>query len=346
MSDTDKKSPWARTWGLAKKALFQVDAERVHEGVLSGLAAKSKVGSCTPKHELPVELMGLTFTNPLGVAAGLDKNGVAVPALAGMGFGFVEAGTVTWHPQPGNDKPRLFRLQDDEAIMNRMGFNNEGAVKLGERLAQWRKDDRIHVPVGVNLGKSKITPNEDAADDYRQSFAATADVADYMVVNISSPNTPGLRDLQTGDAVKELLTTIADANAKRATPRPLLLKLAPDLADEDAHVCAQAALDSGAQGLIVSNTTISREGLKGPVPEGSGGISGRPLFDRSTALLASLSSSFKGKLVFIGVGGIFDADDARKKREAGADLVQAYTGFIYGGPSFANDVVTGLNGAW
>ncbi|MCP4504632.1 MAG: quinone-dependent dihydroorotate dehydrogenase [Deltaproteobacteria bacterium] len=326
-------------WRVTREALFQVDAERIHEAALVAMNARSKFGRCEPKQKMPVNVAGIEFPNPLGVAAGLDKNGVAVPALAGLGFGFVEVGTVTWHPQPGNARPRLFRLQDDQAILNRMGFNNKGARALADQLAHWRNLGRIQVPVGVNLGKSKITPNDEAALDYKRSFSATADVADYMVVNISSPNTPGLRDLQTRDEVLRILNAVGDENEKRQTPRPLFLKLAPDLNDDDARVCAEATIESGAQGLIVSNTTVSRDGLLSVVPEGGGGISGRPLKTRSTELLRALTKEFSDDLAFIGVGGVFDANDAQQKLDAGADLVQSYTGFIYQGPTFAKRVV-------
>ena len=225
--------------------------------------------------------------------------------------------------------------------MNRMGFNNHGATVIGQRLAKLREKDRIHVPLGVNLGKSKVTENADAAADYRSSFQETAEFADYIVVNISSPNTPGLRDLQKQDEVKKILDTIGDVNEKRESPRPVLLKIAPDLANEDALACAASAHESHCHGLIISNTTISRDGLSGPVPEGAGGISGEPIFERSTKQLRLVTSAFPD-FPCIGVGGIMNASHAREKIDAGAALLQVYSGFIYGGPRFPIDLLTGL----
>lgn len=339
-------------WGLARRALFRLDAERAHRLAMRALSLYARV-SPTPgaddvaRHpSLARDLFGVRFPNLLGLAAGFDKDAEAVPAWSALGFGFVEIGTVTWHAQPGNPKPRLFRLPADGALLNRMGFNNEGAARVAERLERWRARGSVVVPVGVNLGKSKVTPNDEAPADYRRSFERCADLADYVVVNVSSPNTPGLRDLQAEGELSRLLDVLANANAKRATPRPLLLKIAPDLDDEGALACARVARERAFSGLIVSNTTISRAGLLGPVPKGPGGISGRPLFARSTALLELLARehgrAHGGPLVLVGAGGIFDAEDARKKLAAGADLLQAYTGFVYGGPRFARQLLSGL----
>jgi dihydroorotate dehydrogenase len=288
------------------------------------------------------DVLGMRFPNPLGLAAGFDKDAECVPAWCALGFGFVEVGTVTAHAQPGNPKPRLFRIPQDRALKNRLGFNNHGAAACARALERWRAMGRVTIPVGVNIGKSKITPNEKAADDYRASFTAIADVADYVVVNVSSPNTPGLRDLQRADELRAILDVVCGENAKRAAQRPVLVKLAPDLAIEDAHACAETAIASGCKGLVVTNTTISAEGLKGAVPAGPGGISGAPLFARSTEMLRALASVHKPKLAFIGVGGVMDADGVRAKLEAGADLVQSYTGFIYAGPSFARTALAPL----
>jgi dihydroorotate dehydrogenase len=248
---------------------------------------------------------------------------------------------VTAIPQPGNPRPRLFRLPQDEALMNRLGFNNHGAQVVGQRLAALREKDRIRIPVGINLGKSRSVDNANAAADYRASFRETAEFSDYVVVNISSPNTPGLRDLQERDEIRKILDVIGDENEKRSFPRPVLLKLAPDLADEDALACAKAAAASHCHGFIISNTSIVKEGLRSPVPEGSGGISGRPIFRRSTEMLQLISQTL-GDLPCIGVGGIMDVHSARAKENAGAMLLQVYSGFIYGGPQFPITILRGL----
>ncbi len=336
-------------WKLARAALFLVDAERVHRLAMTSLSAWSRVctvdlpqGDPARAASLAREALGLRFPNPLGLAAGFDKDAECIPAWQALGFGFVEVGTVTAKAQPGNDKPRLFRLPGDRALLNRLGFNNHGAAACAARLADVRKRARVKIPVGVNIGKTKVVPLEDAAADYAESFAAVADVADYVVVNVSSPNTPGLRDLQRIDELSRVLDAVCGPNARRAAPRPILVKLAPDLADDDARACAAAAADAGCAGLVVSNTTISREGLVGPVPEGPGGISGAPLFERSTGLLRTLAGEFGRRLTFIGVGGVEDGAGARAKLEAGAALVQSYTGFVYGGPSWPRRVLREL----
>jgi dihydroorotate dehydrogenase len=331
-------------WRALRSLLFTVDAERVHRLAMASLAAYARVCSVDPP-STPTSrrtVFGVSFPNPLGLAAGFDKDAEAVPAWAALGFGFVEVGTVTALAQPGNDKPRLFRIPADRALKNRLGFNNHGAAACARALSAWRGMGRVALPVGVNIGKSKVTPLERAAEDYQTSFTAIADVADYVVVNVSSPNTPGLRDLQRTDELARILDAVGNANAKRAVTRPILVKLAPDLALEDAHACARTAIESGCRGLVVSNTTIVADGLRGPVPQGPGGISGAPLFERSTAMLRALAAEHKPKLAFIGVGGVMDAASMNAKLAAGADLVQAYTGFIYGGPGFARECVRGL----
>lgn len=329
------------SWRLARKALFAVDAEAVHHLAMASLRAWSRVCSVDrPRSDvarapaLQVEALGLVFPNPLGLAAGFDKDAVAVPAWQALGFGFIEVGTVTARAQPGNERPRLFRIPADRALKNRMGFNNAGAAACARRLEGWRAAGRVKVPVGVNIGKTKVVDNADAAADYRESFRAVADAADYVVVNVSSPNTPGLRALQQKDDLLRVLEVIGGENARRQAPRPVLVKLAPDLALEDARGCAEAAVQSGCRGLVLTNTTIDPAGLAGPVPEGPGGISGAPLFSRSTEMLRALAGEYAGKLTFIGAGGIEDGATLKAKLDAGAALAQAYTGFVYGGPGF------------
>jgi dihydroorotate dehydrogenase len=335
-------------WRLSRTALFALDAEQVHRLAMTSLAAWSRVCSVdlpdtdVARHpSLRREVAGLSFPNPLGLAAGFDKDAEAVPAWQALGFGFVEVGTVTALPQRGNPRPRLFRLPEDRALFNRLGFNNHGAAMCARSLEVWRTAGRVRVPVGVNIGKTKVVENEAAAEDYRTSFRTTADLADYIVVNVSSPNTPGLRDLQKGDELKKILDVVCGENAKRTAARPIFVKLAPDLSLEDARACARIAREAGAKGLVVSNTTISREGVKAPVPEGPGGISGAPLFERSTAMLRALASENQD-LAFIGVGGIEGGATLEAKLAAGATVAQAYTGFVYGGPSWPRRVLRAL----
>ncbi len=332
---------------LARSVAFRVDAERVHHMAMAGLRAYSRVcdveqrGDLCTHPSLERVVCGVRFRNPLGLAAGFDKDARCIPAWHALGFGFVEVGTVTRHPQPGNDTPRLFRLPNDDALLNRLGFNNRGAVACATALRRWRDAGRVRVPIGVNIGKSKITPADEATHDYAFSFDAVCDVADYVVVNVSSPNTPGLRDLQQVHALRDIVVPLVDKAAKRSAALPLFVKLAPDLSDDDAIAIAAMCQDVGVSGLVVSNTTISRDGLRGPIPDGPGGISGKPLFARSTALLSLLSRA-QPTLAYMGVGGVFTAEDARRKIQAGASLVQAYSGFVYRGPGFARDVVRGL----
>lgn len=336
-------------WRTLRSFLFQMDAEQAHHFAMNVLTRWSQVCPAAPgpsdvsrAPELRRDVLGLSFPNPLGLAAGFDKDAQVIAAMAHLGFGFLEVGTVTFHAQPGNPKPRLFRLPSDGALLNRLGFNNDGAAVCAERLASERAKNRIRVPLGVNLGKSKVVANEDAAEDYCRSFELVADYADYIVINVSSPNTPGLRELQEEGALRQVLEAVMNANEQRAKSVPVLLKLAPDLTDEAAMRAAEVAIDAGLRGLIVSNTTLSRDGLVGPVPEGPGGISGRPLFARSTELLRLLASAHRPRLAMVGVGGICSPADARAKLDAGADLVQVYTGFIYGGPRFPRQVLRHL----
>ena len=336
-------------WPLARAALFKLDPEQAHNLTLGLLARWSAlfdgrlgVTDIARRPALSRDVMGLHFPNPIGLAAGLDKQGEAVPAWQALGFGFVEVGTVTALPQPGNPRPRLFRLTADEALVNRMGFNNGGAEAMARRLQHLRARGLPEIPLGVNLGKSKVTPAERAADDYRQSFERLGELADYVVVNISSPNTPGLRDLQRVDEVARILEAIQGPNQRLSRPRPLLVKLAPDLADDEAIECARAALEAGATGLILTNTTIRFEGLRSSTEGMSGGLSGRPLLSRSTELLGKVRAALGPEPVIIGVGGILDPEGARAKLAAGADLIQVYTGLIYRGPGFVRELLRGL----
>jgi dihydroorotate dehydrogenase len=282
---------------------------------------------------LRVSALGLEFAGPLGLAAGFDKDGLGVTALGRLGFGHVEVGTVTAQAQPGNPRPRLFRLPRDRALLNRMGFNNAGAIDVAARL---RESDRT-VPIGVNIGKTKAVPDSEAVTDYVSSAIALARVADYLVVNVSSPNTPGLRDLQSVDRLRPILGSVREALDKVATRRvPLLVKIAPDLADPDVDAVADLALELELDGIIATNTTISRAGLHTPADEvaalGAGGVSGAPVADRALAVLCRLRARVGDGVLLIAAGGVESAEDAWERIRAGATLVQGYTGFIYGGP--------------
>jgi dihydroorotate dehydrogenase len=282
--------------------------------------------------KLKRELFGLTFDNPVGLAAGFDKNAAMYNDLAYCGFGFIEIGTVTPVGQPGNPKPRLFRLKKDSAIINRMGFNNDGVDLAVKNL----KKRRTNVLIGGNIGKNKVTPNDKANDDYIKCFNVLFDYVDYFVVNVSSPNTPNLRELQDKEPLTALLQTLQDENAKKTQRKPVLLKIAPDLTDEQLDDIIDIVKEVNLDGLIATNTTVSRHGLKTSAEEiekiGAGGLSGKPLVDRSTEVIRYLAEKSNKSFPIIGVGGIHTADDAIAKLEAGADLVQLYTGFIYEGP--------------
>jgi dihydroorotate dehydrogenase len=290
---------------------------------------------------------GLNFANPLGLAAGYDKDGEAARAWAQLGFGFAELGTVTRHPQPGNPQPRLFRLVADEAVLNRMGFNNRGAAALADRLAAYWDRDRPPIPIGINLGKSKVTELAAAADDYRYSFERLYPYGDYFVVNVSSPNTPGLRSLQAADQLGPILAALQGANGDR---KPILVKIAPDLDWAEIDAVMDLALAHDLAGMIATNTTIARTGLKtkmllqtgNPPDQEAGGISGAPLRQRSTAVIHHIYQRTNGTLPIVGVGGIFTAADAWEKITAGATLLQIYTGWIYEGPWMVPRVLTGL----
>ncbi|MGB5015067.1 MAG: quinone-dependent dihydroorotate dehydrogenase [Pyrinomonadaceae bacterium] len=323
---------------LIRPALFRLDAERAHElGIKAmelGLASIFASSGDEPASG-EVERFGLKFANPLGIAAGFDKNGVVVDQLASLGFGFVEVGTVTYDPQPGNPKPRMFRLPEDKALINRLGFNNDGAKVVTERL----RDIKRKCVVGVNIGKNKGVPNQDATENYLKSFDIVHPVADYIAVNISSPNTPNLRELQKAESLDELLGEL-QKNNRELGAKPLLVKIAPDLSEAEIESIVGIAMRYELAGIIATNTTISREGVKTKNIDaiGAGGLSGMPLTNRSTAVIASIYRYSKGKLPIVGVGGIFTADDAFEKIAAGASLIQAYTGFVYGGPAFAVEI--------
>lgn len=292
--------------------------------------------------KLERELFGLKFKNPVGLAAGLDKNAVLIHELQCLGFGFVEIGTVTPLPQAGNDKPRLFRLPQDEAVINRMGFNNDGMEAIVARLKHRPKG----LIVGGNIGKNKSTPEENAVDDYVKCFNALHDYVDYFVVNVSSPNTPGLRALQGKEPLMKILQTLKDLNGTKPKPKPILLKIAPDLEKEQLDDIIDVVLTTKIDGIVATNTTIAREPLTTQKSEveaiGMGGLSGKPVKDKSTEVIRYLSQKSNKQIPIIGVGGIFTAKDAQEKLDAGASLVQVYTGFIYEGPSIAKNICKGL----
>ena len=336
-----------------KPALFRLDPERAHELGVDALALLGRlrplcawlerVHRLDPARHRPVAAFGLKFPNAVGLAAGFDKNGHAWPAAAALGFGHVEIGTVTHHAQPGNPRPRAFRYPAEQAVINRMGFNNEGAAALAARLAQ-RSGPRS-IPLGINLGKSKVTPLDQAVEDYLGSFRLLADHADYVVVNVSSPNTPGLRELQDASWLKPLLAALVEENKARVAAnkprRPLLLKIAPDLNWPQIDAALQVIADLGLDGIIATNTTLARPGALASANE-TGGLSGAPVRRRSTEIINYISRATNARLPIIGVGGIMDEAAAGEKLDAGATLVQLYTGLIYRGPFFAAEVARAL----
>jgi len=322
---------------LARTALFRLDPERAHDLALKSLAllgpGAALLGAGADKGEART-VMGLEFPNPVGLAAGLDKNGAYIDALAALGFGFIEIGTVTPRPQPGNPKPRMFRLEEHEAIINRLGFNNEGVEKLLRNV----EGASFRGVLGINIGKNFDTPIERAADDYLLGLEAVYERASYVTVNISSPNTKDLRDLQSSERLDELLGALMERRAtlaqRQGRVKPLLVKVAPDLDDAQIEAIAALAIRHGIDGLIATNTTTSREAVAGHRHERqAGGLSGRPLFALSTRVLGKLTKALGGRVPLIGVGGIASGRDARAKIDAGASLVQVYTGFIYHGPA-------------
>jgi dihydroorotate dehydrogenase len=327
---------------LVRPAAFKLDAEYAHElaiKALRGGLASPFYAAGTEFHFGPIDRFGLKFPNPIGVAAGFDKNGIVYDQLSSLGFGFVEVGTVTLRPQNGNEKPRMFRLPDDRALINRLGFNNDGAEAVAQRL---RNKNRKCV-VGVNIGRNKDVPNEEAVENYLACFEIVHPVADYIAVNVSSPNTPDLRDLQKRDNLDVLLSTLQSRNRRRGA-KPLLVKIAPDLSDSEVEKVVEILVRHEIAGVIATNTTIARDGLETKNVEsfGGGGLSGKPLAGRSNEIIAKIFRTTNGKLPIIGVGGIFSAEDAFEKIAAGASLLQAYTGFIYSGPSFAREISVGL----
>jgi dihydroorotate dehydrogenase len=296
---------------------------------------------------LRVRALGLDFPGPLGLAAGFDKDARGMAGLAALGFAFVEVGTVTARPQPGNDRPRMFRLPADRALVNRMGFNNSGAAAVAARLRRWRGHAGAATIIGVNIGKTRAVPEERAAADYAASARVLAGAADYVVVNVSSPNTPGLRDLQAADRLRPVLVAVREAlDSVPGRRMPLLVKIAPDLADAEIDAVADLAVGLGLDGIIATNTTVSRDGLASSAAEvaaaGAGGLSGPPLRDRALAVLRRLRARAGDRLVLIAAGGIETPDDAWERLRAGATLVQAYTGFVYGGPLWPRRIHAGL----
>lgn len=289
------------------------------------------------------ELFGLKFRNPVGLAAGFDKNAAYYNELSNLGFGFIEVGTVTPKPQDGNPKPRLFRLVEDEALINRMGFNNDGLDIMIEKL----KGRRTDLIIGGNIGKNKVTPNENAINDYVSAFKGLHDYVDYFVVNVSSPNTPNLRALQDKEPLTKLLTTLKTLNETYENPKPILLKIAPDVNEPQLDDIIEIVSSVGIDGIVATNTTISRDGLKTSNQKiesiGNGGLSGKPVRNRSTEVIKYINQKTNGKLPIIAVGGIFTAKDAKEKLDAGASLVQVYSGFIYEGPAMVKKICKGLN---
>lgn len=343
--------------------LFTQDSEKIHNRTLKMLGCASRHESVCHfaeklfgAPELPVELFGLKFPNPVGLAAGMDKHASAVPIWEKLGFGFCELGGVTWHPQPGNPKPRMFRAVEDEALINRMGFNNLGAEAVAEKLREWKRLGRWPKhPVGINLGKSKITPLEKAAEDYANSFRVLRELVDFFVVNVSSPNTPNLRKLQDKAALEEIFIALQEENERlrgetgdkeKGWRAPLLVKVAPDLSFEALDEILELIQSRNISGIVASNTTIARPQTFSrrvqKIYSETGGLSGRPLRNRSNEMIRHIYQQTRGTLPIIGVGGIFNADDALAKIFAGASLVQVYTGLVYEGPAIAKRIVTGL----
>jgi dihydroorotate dehydrogenase len=331
---------------FVRPLLFSLDAETAHHLTIALLRGAShvdlvlralKVFQPRPK---PKTVFGVNFRNPIGLAAGLDKNGVALPAWAAMGFGFVEIGTVTAKAQPGNPKPRIFRFPEQQALINRLGFNNDGADTVANRLRKLRESGRWpgNCRVGINIGKSRITPLIEATEDYLYSFRILRDFADYIALNVSSPNTPGLRELQEPAALSQLLQAIRDDN--QISARPILVKIAPDLSPTELEEIIAVCEESEVAGIIATNTTLDHSSIP-PARDQAGGLSGAPLREKSTALLRSIFA--RSKIPVIASGGISDAESAREKFEAGAQLLQVYTGYIYRGPRLLREIVEAIS---
>jgi len=345
---------------VLRELLFLFDPERVHYFSMNCLkilcsvrfikqlfSAKFSVA----KDSLQKNIFGLNFRNPVGLGAGFDKNGKYLSELETLGFGFVEIGTITPLPQKGNDRPRLFRLKRDHALLNRMGFNNDGVEVITKRLKKWKKNNepphnKNRIIIGGNIGKNKNTPNENAWKDYEICFTALHPYVDYFVVNVSSPNTPGLRELQQKDLLKKILTNLQFHNEESGQKKPILLKISPDLTMPELDDVISLVMQIRLDGLIVANTTIGRENLKTPHKElerfGAGGVSGKPVASLSTGLVKYISKVTDGKLHIIASGGIFNTNDAREKINAGASLLQVWTGFIYEGPFIVKNICNNL----
>ncbi len=329
---------------LLKPVLFRMDPEKAHHLTIGGLRTLQNVPgvrgllgaaySSPSAPELAQTLWNIPFANPIGLAAGLDKNGEAAGALSRLGFGFIEVGTVTPRPQPGNDRPRLFRLPEDEALINRMGFNNHGAEAMRSNL---EASGSRPIPIAVNIGKNKTTPNEEAVQDYRTCMRILYDIGDFFVVNISSPNTPNLRNLQHGDDLHVLLSGIIEernlqASERGAAPKPVLVKIAPDMTEEELRSSVEIIKSSGVAGIIATNTTITRHDLRSRHREETGGLSGKPLHRLSLGVVRQVYRLTEGRLPIVASGGVFTGDDAYEMIRAGASLVEIYTGMIYRGP--------------
>ncbi|MBC9797361.1 quinone-dependent dihydroorotate dehydrogenase [Sinomicrobium weinanense] len=333
---------------LIRPILFQFDPEKVHHFTFAFIKAANKIPGISAlirrmytvnDPRLEREVLGLKFKNPVGLAAGFDKDARLFNELSGFGFGFIEIGTLTPKPQPGNPRKRLFRLKEDTAIVNRMGFNNGGVEEAVKRLKKPSASLRARgILIGGNIGKNKVTPNENATDDYRKCFEALHSHVDYFVVNVSSPNTPNLRALQDKEPLTKLLSGLQNHKLQTANHKPIMLKIAPDLTEGQLRDIVRIVKDTGIAGIIATNTTISREGLASPVKKETGGLSGKPLKDRSTEVIRFLHRESGGSFPIIGVGGVHSPEDALEKLEAGASLVQVYTGFIYEGPGLVKRI--------
>src|ERR1043166_3782039 len=329
---------------FVKPLLFSLDPETAHHVTMRLLGRGSHFDVALRALRLfrptskPITLFGLTFPNPIGLAAGLDKNGVAIPAWAALGFGFIEVGTVTARAQPGNPRPRIFRLPEQQALINRLGFNNHGADAIAERLRRLRQSGRWPVvPVGINIGKSRATPLEQATSDYLYSFRLLRDFADYVTLNVSSPNTPGLRELQDPKRLSELLQAID--REPRAATKPILVKVSPDLSSTELEAVLAVCEENAVKGIIATNTTLDHSSVP-PALDQEGGLSGAPLREKSTALLREIVG--KSSIPVIASGGIFDAKSAHEKFQAGAQLIQLYTGFVYRGPRLLREITAKL----
>lgn len=328
-------------WGALRSVLFRLDPESIHHLVLGGAGLVERLlpaGLSERAHpgELACELAGIRFPAPVGLAAGFDKDGVAPHLWSALGFGFAELGTITGHPQSGNPRPRIFRLAEDRAIINRMGFNSAGSAAVAEALGR-RLARPAGIPIGINIGCSRAAVGDPAGEiaDLQASARRLAPLGDYLAINVSSPNTPGLRDLQAPAALQVLVRAVVEAAASGTPAVPVFVKLAPDLADDDLPAIAASALEAGAAGLIAINTTIRREGLCSAAQDEAGGLSGEPLAERADRVIATVRAAVGRDVPLVGVGGVFTAEDALRRFAAGADLVQVYTGMIYQGPRLA-----------